>query len=1029
MAPPTTAASDGDQQPNIDEATNSHAARRLNRKRTKTGCLTCRRRRMCTPCHPGYNQRVIFKPPAFDYPPMPNGSGHITFQAGPVPGPAVVFQHPLTRFARDQASYTQLPPQALEQFVPGYVHEESAQPPYQPQLAQASLQQLPPPPDCKDSMTTIMTAFPSVSHADCAMMLPYALPAAFKGHSLAGLDACQDRSMADGNQNNQVPGNGESPVSVFWKDGVRSLPESATWASETSGETFSKASPASASTVHGVSNLVPEDLNPTNSMREQFLRLEFSRSISSQVKPLETADVQKTMSITPEYCDHGLHPNSSRNPTFLLTEAAVQVCDDDYYDVASDDEMEPEYCTIVTSNEDHHNVLTQIMEHSHISAQDLNPRRYDTFAQNGMLDRYNLEWVANPLKNTATARIFAHFINVTGPSLSMFERQPRSSSALFMHGHIPLSQRGLWTYTMPMVALHSQGLLHAMLAIASLHIARLTGASATPSLQHYVWATKRVHADVGHPKKRLQGATIGASMLLGFYEVMTADHIRWNTHLAGSSKLFIETEFAEMTRQSKRMRRQRDNRTSSYNESSSKQQTEDEVLEQIFDVDERIISDFVGKEVRYEDHGRIMEGQTCREKPLDLTKFETVKDLYWWYCKQDVYQAILSGDGLLWGNCPPRAPLGRPDAVYGSFDHLVILLARIANFTAKDRARKLQQIRANGGRWMPAHEVNLHRQQQQARSPTHFSVNGLHANLIPQSPSGAPLSSTGASFYGMTPPLRGNVRPPPSYGGFESTQVPLNVDERISDDLSDATRSALEEYGRIRAALHTFAVNLGDYYKPLEEEHQIPQNTPFGPAKFYRAYDISCLWAIWNMAVIIAIRSHPHMPPAAHVAAAVAKRETAPFADEIGRIVTGIVPGPADEALHPNLTAALCESCMPSFFAAVQYEDAERRRSTVLRLHAIARRTGWGSAELIANGCETAWVKGAARGGPPYVRVVRQQSSDDPRLNGSWEHLNPTQMPKDGDQGDRRLVHRRTDARINWAIGVMGTEDDVTMIG
>ncbi|KAI7558612.1 hypothetical protein KC346_g23000, partial [Hortaea werneckii] len=61
---------------------------------------------------------------------------------------------------------------------------------------------------------------------------------------------------------------------------------------------------------------------------------------------------------------------------------------------------------------------------------------------------------------------------------------------------------------------------------------------------------------------------------------------------------------------------------------------------------------------------------------LDLAKFEILKDLYWWYCKQDAYQSIISGNSLLmnygrWANCPPRAPLGKPDAIYGTFDHLI----------------------------------------------------------------------------------------------------------------------------------------------------------------------------------------------------------------------------------------------------------------------------------------------------------------------------------------------------------------------
>ena len=69
---------------------------RLSRKRTKTGCLTCRKRRIkcgeerpiCKNCVKskrhcdGYNQRVVFKPPTIDFRHLQNGAASITFQAG-----------------------------------------------------------------------------------------------------------------------------------------------------------------------------------------------------------------------------------------------------------------------------------------------------------------------------------------------------------------------------------------------------------------------------------------------------------------------------------------------------------------------------------------------------------------------------------------------------------------------------------------------------------------------------------------------------------------------------------------------------------------------------------------------------------------------------------------------------------------------------------------------------------------------------------------------------------------------------------
>jgi hypothetical protein len=382
-----------------------------------------------------------------------------------------------------------------------------------------------------------------------------------------------------------------------------------------------------------------------------------------------------------------------------------------------------------------------------------------------------------------------------------------------------------------------------------------------------------------------------------------------------------------------------------------------------------------------------------------------------------------------WANCPTRAPLGRGDAVYGSFDHLILLLGRIADFASRDRVRKLKQIELNGGQWRPAPGMNIPQPPQQAAPPTPVSANGgiptmvqHHGHMPP--PTGAP--PVPPMFFGMAPPPSANVQMPSAYNPMNQTH-PVhqpNMDQPL--DIALATQAALVDYGKIRAALIEFAKCLGDAFQPLSSDYQVPMETAFGHSVSFRSFDIACLWAIYNMAMIITIRSHPHMPPAAHMAAGVAARDTAYHAQEIGRIVAGIVPGPPNQPLNPSLGAALVESCMPSFFAAVQYQDPNQRHETVERIFSIARRTGSKAAELIANGCETAWVKAAEAGrGPPYQRQLRQQfNSEDPRLNGSWERLDPNSVPDERDDTDRRHVKSKPQARLNWAIGIMGMETD-----
>ncbi|EME44107.1 hypothetical protein DOTSEDRAFT_88360 [Dothistroma septosporum NZE10] len=1082
---------------------------KLSRKRTKTGCLTCRKRRIkcgeerpvCKNCIKskrhcdGYNQRVIFKQPTFDYQPAPHGGAHITFQAGFLAGPSST--HPDIHaaaynpdgFAHAQQQhhgrqYIQVFDTQLQQYVP------VEQPPRQlvPQIQhplQHGHDQLVPHFEHAAALSFNQAQQPSfraqyleVIH-DGAQDTPYLAGAAeiTNAHATTNFQpmaaaAVHFNSQQDASQTGQVvpvvtmptehipdayrPAHGSAGAHTnldleyahtqAWLDAkpvatehdiVVPTPVSATSVRTMS---FSQTPAVVARQSWEQNNYAPRPEtghpNDYNHHVVQNHQPQPSPALSGPQRSLNGDDS------TPEYYEHEVHAAPYATPTYMLNTAAVETQDDDYYDVEQDDEMDIDTNASAEHGFEWQRKLSRILALNQISICDVQTRRYDTFIYAGILDKYRVEEKASPLKNPATARVFAHFISATGPSLSIFERHPRNTSMMFNESSIPVSQRGLWTYTLPVAALRNQGLLHAMLALASLHIARLQNASVTPSMQHYAWALKRIHNSVATPRGRLKVTTIAATMLLGFYEVMTADHMKWNAHLAGSKQLFVDTDFVSMTKEFRRLKREKATRQQfgrNRRRSSEEPWMQDDLLDQIMDVDERVVSHMVGKEVRYEDHGGIETPHVSIPPGLDVSKFEILKDLYWWYCKQDVIQSIVSGNHLLmdfsrWANCSPRAPLGRGDAVHGTFDHLVLLLGRIADFSSRDRQRKLKQMDANGGNWRPTPGMNIPRPPKQPPPPVtpvpakkSFPMPGT--TIPPQGPRGGPAMP---QFFGMAPAPRVNVQMPSVYRPNQPMSSP--EDARPYDpsegDLQAQTAAALEEYGRIRAALHTFQTSLGKDFEPLGPDYYVPEMTAFGPALVYRSYDIGCMWALYNMAVIIAIRAHPHMPPAAHVAAAIAAQDTAFFANEVGRIAAGIVPGAPEQPLNPSLGAALCESCMPSFFAAVQYQDPLQRRETVTRIWSIAKRTGWGSAELIANGCETAWVKAAAAGrGPPYERIARpQEYTHDPRLNGSWERLDPTAQPNEMDDTDRRLVKQKAQARLNWAIGVMGVEDDVHKI-
>ncbi|KAF2725955.1 hypothetical protein K431DRAFT_280682 [Polychaeton citri CBS 116435] len=975
---------DNEDRKSVDDADEALKAR-LARKRTKTGCLTCRRRRIkcgeerpiCKNCVKskrhceGYTPRVTFRPPSFDFRPVANGAAQITFQASP---PTEVY-----------------PPQ----------HYPDAYQSHQAQHQQRSHHQYP------------------FIHGQVPMYVPAAAPeqihypVGYPVQHPARNDSFhqQPQSIAQAQGWMQVDPAAPHPVN---RSHVDQADPQHPWPAYSSGVI-----PQPVSSTAPLAGQEAVWMSPTYVPRPELMQPIDYQPPTQRLVHYDPAEPQ-ALNGGGAFGMYGPYDEDRKpailqgmSPTQMLSEAAVEKQDDDYWDVDSGDEAGVDTRSPATTVTDRNRAFGRILALNQATVRDAQLRQHGASVFDGVLDHYRAEQTANPLRNPVTARVFAHFVSTTGPSLSVFERHPPDTGGFFPNGTVPLSQQGLWTYAMPMLALRHQGLLHAILAISSLHIARLQNASTTPSLQHYAWALKRVHHCVGHPKKRLQPATIAASMLLGFYEIMGAEHNKWNSHLSGAKQLIAETNYRGMAAQVRRMKAEKASRVGlgrRQRRGSESPMEQDAQLDEILDVDERLISYLAGHEVGLAGHEP--SGGASIPPSLDLSKYETLRDLHWWYCKQDCFQSLVSGNPLLmhyskWGNCPPRAPLGIVDAVHGSYDHLILLLGRIATFSAKDRARKLKQMEANGGQWRPAPGMKIPRP--------------------PASP-GSKAPPTPPTYFGMAPP-----QPTRTHTMYKSTQdfeSPQSTRSYDPIDLHEATEAAMEEYGRIRSALHTFSSNLGEAFEPLTSDYAPPSQTPFGTALFYRSYDIASVWQLYNMAVIIAIRSHPHMPPAAHMAAAVAAHETTFFANEIGRIASCIQPPPPHEPLNPVLAAALNDSCMSSFFAAIQYQDPEQRRVTVERIVALSARTGWGSGEVIANGCETAWVKAAEAGrGPPYRRVIRRKFSDDPRLAGIKEEVDWKQPAREGDDYDRRHIASSAASRIVWAVGILGMEEDMARIG
>jgi hypothetical protein len=198
-----------------------------------------------------------------------------------------------------------------------------------------------------------------------------------------------------------------------------------------------------------------------------------------------------------------------------------------------------------------------------------------------------------------------------------------------------------------------------MLALASLQIARLQGASITPSFKHYAYSLKRLGRNLGNPKKRLSTSTIATSMLLAYYEVWTAEHVKWSTHLVGAAQLLTELDFRSLTREARRLKAAQtaEERQFPYQNPDmliDQKYFEQRLKESAMMPDASLVSTIVGKKINYDEFGMVIEENGSRHEKktslperLDVQNFETLQDLYWWYARNDAYQSIISGKALM----------------------------------------------------------------------------------------------------------------------------------------------------------------------------------------------------------------------------------------------------------------------------------------------------------------------------------------------------------------------------------------------
>jgi hypothetical protein len=275
-----------------------------------------------------------------------------------------------------------------------------------------------------------------------------------------------------------------------------------------------------------------------------------------------------------------------------------------------------------------------------------------------------------PINDPVTKVVFIHFVSVTGPTMSLFERQAFDAPRVFS-GLSPDRVASIWTYTFPALSFNHPALMQAILALGSLQIATMQRMPPTAAMKHYHLAIRRVGRTVRKNDLRTRPATLAATLLLAYFEVWSSDHSKWCNHLFGARILLREIDLRAMTRnvlplkrarrhelaQQQRRQQQQHPFTSNLHKPAGFYTVPSngeawDAADQLIDIS--IVNELAGSHLSPEDWdpGDCTDdvqspGKSPTQVEHYIGEYEQFRDLFWWYAKMDIYQSILGCTKLL----------------------------------------------------------------------------------------------------------------------------------------------------------------------------------------------------------------------------------------------------------------------------------------------------------------------------------------------------------------------------------------------
>ncbi len=155
--------------------------------------------------------------------------------------------------------------------------------------------------------------------------------------------------------------------------------------------------------------------------------------------------IPSTQQFAPRNSNEGNDAEAPARYNLFSEEDAYWYSDDDASMVESEDEDEPEDEARHLESNDLGVIVARRLPNRHVDIFGTRMRTFSNFADANVLSTYIPSSLNSPLTDAQTAAVFWYFVNVTGPSMSLFERRPVDPTPIFQGQPVPRSRQHIWT--------------------------------------------------------------------------------------------------------------------------------------------------------------------------------------------------------------------------------------------------------------------------------------------------------------------------------------------------------------------------------------------------------------------------------------------------------------------------------------------------------------------------------------------------------------------------------------------------------